>query len=207
MATRLAFFVKNGNVYSKEIEFKWMAGLSVTQKKRSIANMHRAIQSSSLEVSTKSEEELGIKLSAFNLRLNGIPVENVFQASKVFENGGPYLDLLNVSPKDAKRDERLHNSGRLIAFKYNGDTWELFPKTAFYDFIYLSAVAEQFTLEELNKILEYEFFTDIEFNHRKSINTQARTVALLKSILLEHDTLRIMTPDEFLEYHKRHVIS
>ena len=27
-----------------------------------------------------------------------VSLENVFQSSKVFENGGPYVDLLNVSP-------------------------------------------------------------------------------------------------------------
>ena len=39
------------------------------------------------------------------------PIENVYQAGKVFENGCQYTDLILISPKDAKRDERLKNSG------------------------------------------------------------------------------------------------
>ena len=50
---------------------------------------------------------LGVKLSAFNLKLNGYTLENIFQSSKVFSNGGPYRDLMNVAPKEAKRDGRL----------------------------------------------------------------------------------------------------
>ena len=44
-------------------------------------------------------------------------VENAFQAGKVFENGGPFLDLLTVTPREAKRDTRLKESGRLLKFK------------------------------------------------------------------------------------------
>lgn len=35
-------------------------------------------------------------------------VESVFQAGKIFEKGGTYIDLLDVSSKIAKRDERIN---------------------------------------------------------------------------------------------------
>lgn len=50
----------------------------------------------------------------------GFSVESAFQAGKIFEKGGPYIDLLGVSSKIAKRDERLKNSGRIIAFEFDG---------------------------------------------------------------------------------------
>ena len=47
-------------------------------------------------------------------------------------NGGPYLDLLHVLPKEAKRDDRHKSSGPLSAFVWNQEIWPLMPKTAFY---------------------------------------------------------------------------
>ena len=134
-----------------------------------------------LEVSSKSEDELGVRLSAFNLLMyvsslnKSVPVECVFQAGKVFENGGPYLDLLEKSPRDAKRDDRLGNSGKLLAFEFEGERFPLEPKTYFYDYIYIKALKENPELAD--RLLEYDGFTDIVFNPEKSINCQAKACA------------------------------
>ncbi len=55
------------------------------------------------------------------------------------------------------------------------------PKTAFYDWLYLTALRPH--QEFLTKLFVYKGFTDIEFNPQKSINCQARTCALLVSLL------------------------
>lgn len=114
MAKRPAFFVHQGKVVSQIYSFEWYSGFAVSQKQKSIKSLHDAIikadeNAKPLEVSTKSTETPGTKLSAFNLQLNNHALENIFQSAKVFENGGPYLDLLNMSPKEAKRNERLRN--------------------------------------------------------------------------------------------------
>lgn len=203
MATRLAFYAKDKKVCSRAVEFDWMPGLSVAQKKRSIANLHRQINAKTLEVSTKSETELGRKLSAFSLHLNGVVLENIFQSSKCFAAGGPYKDLLAVSPKEAKSDERLRNSGALKCFEFDGETWELEPKTAFYDYIYVKAVKESIPKDQIQEILNYDYFTDIEFNHNKSLNTQARTMALVKVIIQMFGEIPDMgSKEEFLRLHK-----
>lgn len=203
MATRLAFYAKNNKIYSQAVNFEWMPGLSAAQKKRSMANMHRAINGKALEVSTKSDKEIGVKLSAFNLRLNGVPLENIFQSSKCFAAGGPYKDLLAVSPKEAKRDERLKNSGLLKSFEFENESWDLEPKTAFYDYIYVRAVKESVPLEELKQILEYDYFTDIEFNHAKSLNTQARSISIVKILLqIFGEIPDVRSKEEFLRFHK-----
>ncbi len=211
MAQRPVFFIRQGKVVSEMISFEWFPGFAVSQKQRSIESLHSAIRKTyidakPLEISTKSKENIGTSLSAFNLRLNDYTLENIFQSSKVFENGGPYLDLLEVPPKDAKRDDRLHNSGSLKAFCYRNEIFPLEPKTVFYDFIYIAAVKQSLSAEEIRKITNYNYFTDIEFNPAKSINTQARSAALMKLITDEFGALPDFSREEFIRYHKKHIV-
>lgn len=211
MAERPVFFIRQGKVASETISFEWFPGFAVSQKQKSIESLHNEIRKSSigvnpLEISTKGKELIGIKLSAFNLRLNDHTLENIFQSAKVFENGGPYLDLLDVPPKDAKRDDRLHNSGNLKAFCYQNEIFPLDPKTVFYDFIYIAAVKQSLKTEEIKEILNYDCFTDIEFNPAKSINTQARSAAMIRLILNEYGNLPDFSKEEFIEYHAAHII-
>ena len=172
-------------------EFEFYSGFSITQKQKCIKSLHNNIllkepRANILEISTKSDNSLGVSLSAFNLKLyieelsKEVPVENIFQSSKVFKNGGHYTDLLEVSSRDAKGDERLRNSGDLIGFHFNGVNWPLVPKTIFYDWIYINALNNTITTRN---ILSYNVFTDIEFNHNKSINCQARSAAIYVSLL------------------------
>ncbi len=74
--------------------------------------------------------------------LNGkeFSVESAFQASKVFEKGYPYKDLLNVTSRQAKKDERLKNSGRIIKFFINGLTFQTESKTYFYNWLYINTL-------------------------------------------------------------------
>jgi hypothetical protein len=171
------------------VSFTWAGGFAASQKKKNIVAMHEAASSKGLspvlEVSTKSEDKLGQRLSAFNLKISTpvgeISIECAFQGSKVFERGGPYTDLYKTDSRSAKRDERLKNSGRLIAFDFFGDVWPLEPKTSFYDWLYLTALQPHKSY--LTRLFEYKGFSDIEFNPEKSINCQARTCALLVSLL------------------------
>lgn len=145
----------------------------------------------------------GVELSAFYLLKfvpslgKSVPVENVFQAGKVFVNGGPFTDLLHVSPKEAKRDERLRSSGRLISFRFEGQDFPLLPQTAFYDYLYLNALLEN---EKLAKIaLEYDAFTDVEFNPDKSINCQAKAAATFVSLSRMGLVERVKEVEEFID--------
>lgn len=58
-----------------------------------------------LEFFTKSRKELGVKLSAFNLTRYSIKknkeysVECLFQGSKIFEKGGLYQEIFNMSSR------------------------------------------------------------------------------------------------------------
>lgn len=194
MAIRICFISQPSNysIYKEvEIDFKYFSGFSISQKQKSIASLHEGVRKfdknlNVLEVSTKSPNPIGVALSAFNLKfadeLTGreYPLENIFQSSKVFENGGPYRDLLNVHPRDAKRDGRLRTSGRLTGFSINDVFWENEPKTMFYDWLYIRSLLRNSNLSK--KLLEYNAFTDIEFNQEKSINCQARSAAIFVSL-------------------------
>lgn len=194
MAKRICFISRPSEypIYKEvEVEFEYFNGFALSQKQKSISSMHKSIYKIDdalhiLEVSTKSPSPLGVALSAFNLKFfdevsgQEYPLENIFQSSKVFEQGGPFRDLLFVHPKDAKRDERLKTSGHLISFEYNGAIWGKDPKTMFYDWIYINSLYRNSSLSK--KILEYNAFTDIEFNQEKSINCQARSAAIFVSL-------------------------
>lgn len=211
MAKRPAFFVREEKVVQDIFSFEWFPGFAISQKQKSIESLHHAILKADanarpLEISTKSKDALGIKLSAFNLRLNDDTLENIFQSAKVFANGGPYLDLLHVPPKAVKRDERLYNSGDLKAFRYQNEDFPLIPKTVFYDFIYIAAVKNSFTADEIKEISGYDYFTDIEFNPAKSINTQARAAAMIRLLLDEYGELPDFSKEDFIQYHKEHIV-
>lgn len=72
MAKRPAFLYLSNNVEEKSFEFTWHSGFARSQKQKSIAEWHTAIQQSYpqaniLEVSTKSTNPWGVKASAFRL--------------------------------------------------------------------------------------------------------------------------------------------
>jgi hypothetical protein len=192
MATRPVFvpcYRAGRLVDTVDISFRWSSGLALTQKKKNVNALHEAAKRRGLfpilEISTKSDELLGQRLSAFNLSLatdDGlISIESAYQGSKVFERGGPYTDLYKKTGREAKKDPRVKESGKLSRFSFFGQDWPLRPMTAFYDWLYLSALKPH--KEFLTRLFEYQGFTDIEFNPERSVNCQARACALLVSLL------------------------
>ena len=209
MANRPVFVVCEKSPYYSvyNAEFEWAGGFAASQKQKNIASMHRCFTRDfpgkrALEISSKSTEDFGVGASAFFLKkhvpsINGaVPVENVYQSGKVFSNGGPYKDLLEVRPIDAKRDERLNNSGRLIGFDFEGERFPITPKTAFYDFIYVNALIENPDIAK--ELVKYDGFTDIEFNPEKSLNTQARAAAIYVSLVRCKTVDKAKTFDGFI---------
>jgi hypothetical protein len=174
----------------EDTEFTWFSGLSVQQKQKSIHALHSAGLEKGLgnilEISSKSPDKVGVSLSAFNLMITtknkrSFTVETAFQSSKVFEKGGPYIDLLDGDSRAAKKDIRLKESGDLIGFVLFKKQFPIEPKTIFYDWLYIKALSQNNDLMEL--ILQYDGFTDIEFNPKKSLNCQAYSAALFVSLV------------------------
>ncbi|MDP9317212.1 MAG: hypothetical protein M3R24_41210 [Chloroflexota bacterium] len=188
MARRPIFVPRpEGSPFVQEIHltFEWFPGFAKSQAQRSIRSLHEAAAEQGLEpvleISSKSFEELGVKLSAFNLTLRladgrAVNVEAAFQGSKVFEGGTSYPDLYSATGREAKTDERIRNSGNLERFNFLGAEWPLVPRTGFYDWLYITALHQNPSLAK--RILEYKAFSDIAFNPDKSLNCQARSAAL-----------------------------
>lgn len=189
MAKRPIFLpLVDGRRFVRElyVEFEWYPGFAKSQKQKSIRDLHDMAKKNLhvmniLEVSSKSENRLGVALSSFNLTFTTIKgrtltVEAAFQGSKVFAKGGPFRDIFDKSPIDAKRDSRLKESGDLQKFNFYGTDWPLEPLTAFYDWLYINALIKNPDLAAA--VTQYDAFTDIEFNHERSINCQARSAAL-----------------------------
>lgn len=168
----------------------WLPGFSAVKKKENIKALHEAAENAGyrnvLEVSTKSANKRGRHLSAFHLRVKStkkgsVPLECAFQGSKVFEHGGPFADLFNAEPREAKKDRRLRESGQLVAFRFEGTDWPLEPKTSFYDWLYVTSIYPY--REWAVKLYAYGGFSDIEFDPTRSINCQARSIALFLSLM------------------------
>lgn len=101
MAKRPVFIPQGKVPFARaiETEFSWNGGFAPSQKQKNIRALHRAFLAAHpdarvLEISSKSMQENGPALSAFALAKyvpalgRSVPVENVFQAGKVFEGGG-----------------------------------------------------------------------------------------------------------------------
>ncbi|UES46801.1 DarT1-associated NADAR antitoxin family protein [Roseibium aggregatum] len=204
-----------GYVRRVDFEIPWAGGFAEVQKKKNIRSLHDAARSAGyetlLEVSSKSDEVAGRHLSAFHLRVTSnvgdMPLESAFQGSKVFEQGGPYTDLYQVEPKEAKRDPRLRSSGALKGFKFDGIAFPLSPTTVFYDWLYLSAIFPHrvWLQNRLDGEMRYDAFTDIEFNPNKSINCQAKSCALFVSLMREDKLEQYLTsPSTFITAMSAH---
>ncbi len=166
-------------------------GFASRQKKKTINDMHQVIRkkygfSNVLELSSKSGNKLSFLLSPLSLQLTDESsgqhhsVENIFQASKVFERGGPFTDLLEAPPRQAKKDERLITSGALVGYNDFGMEWNLEPLTMFYDWLYVNALKQHPQLHE--EVMQYQAFTDIEFNPKKTIHCAAYSLALFVAL-------------------------
>jgi len=190
MANR-PFFIPNDNkdelVKTELVEFKWFSGFAKVQKQKSISSFHENISkqfryNKILEISTKSKDKLGVKLSAFNLKINfknkEYFLESLFQGSKVFSNEGPYVDIYKKESIDAKKDERIKRSD-LKEFSFFGEKFTL--DFDFYSWLYFLALKQNKSLT--SEMLQYQAFTDIEFNPEKSLNCQAYSAALYLSMI------------------------
>lgn len=193
------------------VSFHWHPGMAPVQKRKNVAALHEAAQAKGmkylLEISSKSDREIGRRLSAFYQKIelvdgSWVPLECVYQGSKVFESSGPFSDLFFKEPRDAKGDERLKQSGKLTHFKFEDRKFPLLPKSAFYDWLYARAILPE--REWLKRLSKVDGFTDIEFNPDKSVNCQARSCAYFVALEKRHLLDDAMTSfDKFAGFQRQ----
>lgn len=175
----------------REVNFQWYGGFALSQSRKNIDGLHknylaRYPDKRILEISSKSKDELGAKLSAFNLMIRRdekvFSVEAAFQSSKVFEHGGPFVDLLDMPSIKAKKDPRLKTSGNIIGFNFEGKDFSRIPLTYFYNRLYIGALVENKNLVDELVERKFDAFTDIAFNPDKGRNCQAEAVTIFVSL-------------------------
>ena len=126
MATKMCFKVNEEKVFDENIvSFTYVKGMAFSQKCKNVLSFHSSIQSQFpnakiIEISTKSNNPVGVALSAFNLTLDGYPVECIYHASKVFEDGRSFEFVKDYLPRDAKRYIRENSQGALQCYRYKG---------------------------------------------------------------------------------------
>lgn len=194
-------------------EFKWNPGFAFSQKQKNVVALHDAIHrvdpaANVLEISSKSLQPLGVSLSAFNLKFQfggaECSVESVFQASKVFDCGvGPFPELYSHDSREVRHHVQDASVGhRLLAFEFDGGRWDLEPKTAFFYQLYIKALLANPELAAA--LLEFDAFTDIEFNPNRQINCQAAAAAFYVSLCRTGKLEEAMSSREaFLKLHRR----
>jgi len=194
MATRPCYRPLEAHVGVKTMEspqFEWHGGFAFSQKQKNVIALHEALQAADrgariLEISSKSLQPLGVKLSAFNLtlKIDGVDctVESVFQASKVFEGGvGPFPENYPLDSREVRHFVQAASEGkRLVAFDWNGTKWPLEPRTGFFFRLYIEALRQNPDLAD--RLMDYNGFTDIEFNPKRQVNCQAAASAFYISL-------------------------
>ena len=210
MAKRPVFEVNLKAPYFKEVnvDFVWNKGLNINQKRKNVVAVHNSYndifpENKVLEISSKSLQEQGLPLSAFKLQKyvasldKKMAVENLYQGGKIFENGGPYLDMYEFTARQAKKDGRLHSSGAVTGFYFEDRVYPSEFYDAFYNWLYINALIEN---PELSKpLFEFDAFTDIEYNPQKGKSCQARSAAMFVS-LSKLNKLDVVTSfDEFVK--------
>ena len=207
------------------VDFQWYPGMAISRQKLNVHSLHRAAADEHnlqplLEISSRSDDPKGVALSAFNLKLEPreipgvncgyfdsnhtprfVSVESLFQSCKMFDDGGPYPELLSLTSREAKKFPgiRATEERPLRAFRLAGEDWPLEPQTLFYDWLYLNALRQNRDLA--GSLTRHKGFTDIAFNPKKSINCQAASAALycfLENEELLEEVLR--SPEAFREF-------
>ena len=213
MAQKQVFLATSNGVEDVIVDYEFHSGFALSQVRKNINSIHDSIvglkNCNPLEVSSKGTQKVSAKYSAFNLKVDGYPLEVVFQGAKVFEDEnefGPFFDEISkLSSKESKAfisKFSAENGYHLKKFSYQGKDWPLYPKTLFYDWMYYRAFTQNGSIEDIE---EYDAFTDVCFNFHKSLNCQARSLALIKVLLENSKYSTNICEEDFYKLHRKYV--
>lgn len=187
MAVRKAYFPVPEFPYFKEapVAFRWVNG-SRHQNSQVVLDAFHGIypDTPALEVSLASRQPEGIAAAAMKLPLRletlpqEVPVGIVYEASRVFENGGPYEELLQCSRQKVQKDHRLQQSGACTGYRLEGRDYltEPYPY-AFFNWLYGCALRQH--PDRAGNILNFGAFLDLDLGSaKKDKNSPARAAAV-----------------------------
>ena len=212
MVTRPIFLPTNKKPYvaSQVIDFTWIMGMAKSQARKRVISLHQSAATAGrknvLEISTASNSTLGENLSAFNLPVTinfgneaqpdhqTHSVETIYQSSKVgvYEGQvvGPHPDWLGLEGKEVKSKIKQTKMDKITLYRYGTHGWPAEPSESFFTWLYIRGLMQQPGL--LETLTQYDGFTDIYFNPKKTKNCQARAAAQAVSLYragLLHETM------------------
>ena len=193
------------------LEIAWHGGFALSQKQKNIRALHAKAAalgiSPVLEISTKSPLEIGKRLSAFSLKIDvgGVmkSLESVYQSSKVFAESGQHEMLMDLDPFKAKKEVRRLGQGPIIAFRFLGREFPTEPVNAFYDWLYIRAIAPH--EDWIKRNLKFKAYSDIEFTPNRSVNCQGRAVAEYHALSMRGDAIECA--DDFDKFRNMLLLS
>lgn len=117
-----------------------------------------------LNASFSSRDKFSNLVNPYNLVVdynsnNFYPIENVFLASEVFKNGGPYKDLLTMKAKDARKDPRITDFKEFEGYYHKGMIFFSSEAQDLYNYLFASALKNTES-EIAKKLLTYDAFFD-----------------------------------------------
>lgn len=187
MAVRKVYLSLAEYPYAKEISvtFPWSNGSKHQNIQAILDTFHDVYpEVPALEVSLASSQPEGVAAAAMKLPLHleelgqDVPVGIVYEASKVFENGGPYTDLLQCSRQKVQKDARLQQSGRCTGYRLEGAEFSAEPHPyAFFNWLYGCALRQ--APEKAEGVLKFGAFSDLNLGSSKmDRNSPARAAAV-----------------------------
>ena len=200
--------------HEHEVDFHWLPGRSLEQKKANIARLHVAAMRRNLapllDVSPESDDPLGASICASNLAVEDdrsflVPLKAVYHGSMVFTGGGPFTDLYRRQEDEIAGDKRLTSSGKHVGFRFMDLEWGLKSDTMFYDWLVIHAIHRYRKLQ--TGIRRFMGFTEIDCHLHGRTVCHARScalyVALVEKKLLDEVVgsqdrfIEILTKDSF----------
>lgn len=187
MAVRKIYLSLPEYPYAKEVSvtFPWSNGSKHQNIQAVLDTFHDVYPDvPALEVSLASSQPEGVHAAAmklpFHLAASGqdVPVGIVYEAAKVFENGGPYTELLQCSRQKVQKDARLQQSGKCIGYRLEDTEYPTEPHPyAFFNWLYGCALRQN--PEKAEDILKFGAFSDLELGStKKDRNSPARAAAV-----------------------------
>ena len=208
MSKNVAYYVDNGQVHSKTIDFAHSTKDNIS-KKKAIQAMNRKLKEiddrdvKHLDINIRNPNELARALAPYQISLGEYKVESLYHSSKLFEGGGPYQELASMPVGKVLNDPRLKDSGEVIDFYYKGQYWGM-DRVFFYDFLFVKAAKESIDNEKLKQLLDYDYFTDIE-SKRTAERNPARSVAIIKLMLMMFGEIPELNKKDFVAFCKAFV--
>ncbi len=96
------------------------------------------------------------------------------KVARTYRDNFPDVEFIEADIKDLDLD--VLPEVDVLHAGFPCQIWPLEPVTAFYDSLYVNALLQHDNLA--SAVLDFDAFTDIEFNPKKSINCQAFSAAL-----------------------------